>query len=411
MNIALINTYAHGGAGTAAIRTTEALNSIGHEAQLLVREGKSSETVQVIDNQWFARLPFYAERVAFLPFERDKSVRFSFSPANFGLNLSQYPLVKKADAIHLHWINQGFLGLKNIGQLLKLNKPIVWTLHDMWAFTGGCHYSQACDHYKTGCGNCFYLKKPFDKDLTYRVLQNKQSFFTDKIRFTTPSEWLAKIAQSSSLLKNAQISAIPNPINIDFFKPFSKEERAFERQKLGIPADRNVLLFVAMNIAEERKGFAFLKTGLEKLHAQHPDFQADILVLGKCDPKVLAELPFPTKPLGLVSDPAEMRKFYALADVFIIPSLEDNLPNTVMESLACGTPVVGFETGGISEMVGHLENGFIAKQRDSGALADGIYLLLNNKEKLFKMRESARKKVVDNYSFSVVAKQYERLYL
>ena len=413
MNVAVLNTYAHGGAGTAAIRTTEALVSIGHNAHLLVREGVPSDLIHLVGaegSNWFPRLPFYAERAAFWPFERDKSVRFAFSPANFGLDLSQNKLVKNADAIHLHWINQGFLGLKNIAQLSDLHKPIVWTLHDMWAFTGGCHYSRDCRNYETGCGNCFYLKKPFDKDLSYRVLQKKQQLFSEKIRFTTPSAWLARIARSSFLLKNADIRAIPNPIDIAFFKPISTEERLAERQKLGIAAERNILLFVAMNIAEERKGFVFLKTALEKLHAQNPDFQADILVLGKCEPQVLAELPFPARPLGLIREPSEMRKFYALADVFIIPSLEDNLPNTVMESMACGTPVVGFDTGGIPEMVDHQINGFVAKQKDAAGLADGIYNLLKNKEILLKFREAARQKVVEHYSYEIVAKQYEKLY-
>ncbi len=410
MKVALVNTYAHGGAGTAAIRTAEALASIGHDARLLVREGKRSKFVQVVENQRLAKIPFLAERLAFLPFEKDWSVRFAFSPANFGLDLSRHPLIKTADAIHLHWINQGFLGLKNIAQLAALGKPLVWTLHDMWAFTGGCHYSRGCENFQTGCGDCPFLKWPSKGDLSRRVLKKKHMLFSDKIKFTTPSEWLARIARTSSLMKDADIRVIPNPIDTGFFRPFSDEERLAERQRLDIAPGRAVLLFVAMNVAEERKGYSFLKTALEKIRSQRPEFQADMLVLGKCDAAVLAELPFPARPLGLVKEAAEMRRFYALADCFIIPTLEDNLPNTVMESLSCGTPVVGFKTGGIPEMVGHLESGFLAEQRNAEELAAGILYLFEEKGRLEKVRDVARRKAVNSYGHETVARLYERLY-
>ena len=410
MKIAIINTYAHGGAGTAAIRTTEALRSIGHDAKLLVREGHSTEIIKAFPNKRIAKIPFIAERLTFLPFEHDKSVRFSFSPANFGLDLRCNSLVQQSDAIHLHWINQGFLGLKNIEQLTKMNKPVVWTLHDMWAFTGGCHYSRECNHFETGCGNCFFLKKPAPNDLSYKVLHKKIEHFSNKIKFTTPSEWLAKIARTSFLLKNADIQAIPNPIDTSFFKPISKSEVLQERNKLGIPVGSKVLLFVAMNISEIRKGFVFLKLALQKLKENNPNSKIELLVLGKCDTKVLESLPFPSTALGLVNNSREMRKYYAVADAFVIPSLEDNLPNTVMESMSCGTPVIGFETGGIPEMVDHQVNGFIAQQKDIEGLAKGIFEVMEKEENLDKMRGSARKKVVANYSYSIVAGNYEKLY-
>lgn len=410
MKVVILNTYPHGGAGMAAFRLTEALNSVGHEATMLTRQPGSSPLIQSVKNSWRNKFPFLAERLSFLPFERDKSVRFSFSPANFGIDLSQNSIVQQADIIHLHWINQGFISISQIEKLAKLNKPIVWTMHDMWPFTGGCHYSGDCINYKTGCGNCPYLNKPSATDLSARIISGKKKHWPKNIRFVTCSNWLAGVARSSELLKNASIQAIPNPIDTQFWKPLSPEERAAERARLGIAPDKKVLLFVAMNVHETRKGWAYLAASLEILKTQLVDNQLKILVLGKAPAENLAALPFPTRPLGLISAPAEMRRFYGIADVFVIPSLEDNLPNTVMESLACGTPVAGFATGGIPEMVGHLSEGFIAPQRDSTQLADGIQWIISDNERLNSLRKNCIQKVADNYSYEKVAKQYLQVY-
>lgn len=357
-------------------------------------------------NRW----PFYAERLSFLPFERDKSVRFSFSPANFGKNLSRHPLVREADVLHLHWINQGFLSLKNIRELAKTGKPIVWTLHDMWAFTGGCHYSRGCDHFKNACGNCPFLKRPDPNDLSHRIWERKRQLLPRNIQFVTCSEWLAGEAGSSSLLKDFPVKAVPNPIDTAVFKPLAGSERLAFRRENGISSGARLLLFAAMKISEERKGFRYLLEALQIFKTQHPDFQLEILVLGKSAPETLAALPYPFHALGLVQDQAALVRAYGAADVFAIPSLEDNLPNTVMESLACGTPVAGFATGGIPEMVGHLKEGFIAPQGNSQALAEGIFQVLNDDKNLETYRENARKKVERDYADAVVASKYREIY-
>ena len=398
MNVLLLNTYPQGGAGVACRRLQSALRESGTTANLL--------TASDVGNRW----RFYAERLSFLPFERDKSVRFSFSLANFGKNIAQHPLVREADVLHLHWVNQGFLSLKNIRQLAELDKPIVWTLHDMWAFTGGCHYSQGCDHFKNECGNCPFLKKPADGDLSNRVWNRKRQFFPKNIQFVTCSEWLAEVAQSSSLLRDRPVTSIPNPIDTTIFKASGEaERRAFHAEK-GIAPDAKVLLFAAMKVSEERKGFRFLLEALQILKTQHPDFQIEILVLGKAEAESLAALPYPAHALGLVSEQADLARIYGSADVFAIPSLEDNLPNTVMESLACGTPVVGFQTGGIPEMVGHQKEGFIAPQGDSQMLAEGIHWVTGNETRLENLRLAAWQKVEQNYANETVARRYLELY-
>ncbi|MGI9159333.1 MAG: hypothetical protein ACR2K1_06240 [Saprospiraceae bacterium] len=193
----------------AAQRLRAALQSVGMQADFLTAD------------QAGAKWPFYAERLSFLPFERDRSVRFSFSLANFGHDIRKHPLVQGADVLHLHWINQGFLSLQNIRQLATLGKPIVWTLHDMWAFTGGCHYSGACDHYQHGCGNCPFLRRPGSQDLSKTILDRKRVLFPKNIHFVTSSEWLCGVARSSALLQSYSVEAIAIPVDTDIFKPMT----------------------------------------------------------------------------------------------------------------------------------------------------------------------------------------------
>lgn len=398
MNVLLLNTYPHGGAGVACRRLQTALSLSGVASPLL--------TAADAGKRW----PFYAERLSFVPFERDKTVRFSFSIANFGNDLSKHPLVREADVLHLHWINQGFLSLKNIRQLAELGKPLVWTLHDMWAFTGGCHYSGTCEHFQHACGNCPYLRAPAANDLSNRIWRRKQAFYPEKIQFVTCSQWLGEVARSSGLLRNYPVAAIPNPIDTDVFKPLSDAQRADFRAAKGIAPGAHLLLFAAMKVGEERKGFRFLREALDLLKQQQPGLPIELLVLGKADPEALATLPYPVHALGLVQDQAALVQAYGAADVFVIPSLEDNLPNTVMESLACGTPVAGFATGGIPEMVGHRQEGYIAPQRDSRELAAGIFEILAGHIPMQQYRAAARRKVETNYSNAVVAGRYIELY-
>lgn len=399
MKVLLLNTYLHGGAGIACRRLQAALLESGESASLLTRDA--------LHANW----PFYAERLSFLPFERDKSVRFSFSLANFGKNLAQHPMVQQVDILHLHWINQGFLSLENIRQLGALGKPLVWTLHDMWAFTGGCHYSGTCVNFQQSCGNCPYLRRPGKEDLSYRIWRRKQSLFPDNIQFVTCSEWLAEVARSSSLLSRYPVCAIPNPIDTQVYQPAPESIRAEFRAKLGIAKDANVLLFVAMKVTDTRKGFSFLLDALQQLQQDQPGLPVELLVLGRSTPEALAALPYPVHALGLVQDELQLAQMYNAADLFVIPSLEDNLPNTVMEALACGTPVAGFHTGGIPEMVEHLKAGYIAPQGDSKALATGIaWVLTNEKTPLSELRRAARRKAEEHYTNSVVARQYVEVY-
>ncbi len=398
MKVLLLNTYAHGGAGVACRRLRQALQENGTTADLLTAGDTGS------------RWPFYAERLSFLPYERDKSVRFSFSLANFGKDLSRHPLVQAADVLHLHWVNQGFLSLEGIRRLAETGKPMVWTLHDMWAFTGGCHYSRGCDHFKNTCGNCPFLSHPAPGDLSNRIWRRKSRLFPRNLQFVTCSQWLAEVARSSGLLRDYRVTALPNPIDTTIFKPLTPPERERFRLKKGVAPGARLLLFAAMKVGEERKGFRYLLEALHVLKARHSGFQLEILVLGQADPEALQALPYPVHALGLLRDQEQLVRAYGAADLFVIPSLEDNLPNTVMESLACGTPVAGFATGGIPEMAGHRQEGFIAPQGDSASLAGGIFEMLHEPAGLERYRLAARQKVEREYANAVVAQRYLDLY-
>lgn len=399
MHILLLNTYAHGGAGVACKRLLDGLQGVqGLQAQLL--------TASDVGSRW----PFYAERLAFLPHERDRSVRFAFSPANFGKNLTRHPLVRQADVLHLHWVNQGLLSLRGISQLGALGKRMVWTLHDTWAFTGGCHIFTYCDRFRQSCGHCPYLRQPASNDLSHQVLEKKRRFFPQNIQFVTCSAWLRDVALSSSLLAGRQVEVIPNPIDTSVFHPASEPDRASWRREMGIAPEAKILLFVAMNLRDAHKGFRFLPEALHHLKAQQPDLRLEVIVLGKSEPERLAELPYPVHALGLVHGAERLARIYGAADVFVTPSLADNLPNTVMESLACGTPVAAFRTGGIPEMVEHLREGFIARQGDSRELAEGIGWILSGIVPQEVLRENARQKVLREYANEVVAERYAALY-
>ncbi|MFN0016515.1 MAG: glycosyltransferase family 4 protein [Saprospiraceae bacterium] len=395
MRVALLTTYPHGGAGIACRRLQVALRDSGVFADLITREDTPS------------RWPFFAERLSFLPYERDKSVRFAFSLANFGSDLSKNHVIQQADVLHLHWITQGFLSLQNISQLARLGKPIVWTLHDMWAFTGGCHYSGSCKNYEQTCGRCPFLRWQGENDLSHRIWLRKKKELPANLHIVTCSEWLANLARESGLLRQYPVASIPNPIDTGIFSPSDAGKRHAFRHKHGISDSSLVLLFVAVKVQDERKGFHYLQQALSELRQSRPEQQVDLLVLGASRPEDLSALPYPAHALGLVREPEKLAEIYGAADIFVIPSLEDNLPNTVMESLACGTPVVGFQTGGIPEMVGHRINGYIVPQRDTRGLAEGITWVGQN---LMGLRLAAREKVAREYANAVVANRYTALY-
>ncbi|MBE9586740.1 glycosyltransferase family 4 protein [Mucilaginibacter sp. JRF] len=411
MKVTLINTAdAGGGAPAACMRLLKALVQNGVDVTMAVQQKLTAEPrVTATTGKRTAKANFLRERLPFIGFqEKDKTVRFAFSEANSGSNIADHPAIQEADILHLHWTNSGYLSINNLKQLLQTSKPVVWTLHDMWAFTGGCHYSNGCDNFLNQCGNCWMLRRPQANDLSHKVWQRKFDMLqsVQNLTIVSCSNWLGNVSRSSGLLGNMPTMAIPNPIDIDTFSP---KDKATVRKKWGIDADARIILFGAANINDRRKGITYLVEALHLLKQQTADSPIQMVIFGKNKHFDTTTLPFKVKELSIISAESDLAEIYSAADVFVSPSLEDNLPNMIMESLACGTPVAAFNTGGIPDLIDHQQNGYLAEYKSSADLAAGIHHLLFSEDSEG-LSTSARQKVLDNYTNNRVAKQYIDLY-
>ena len=413
MKVALINSSElSGGAAIACNRLYQAHKANDVQVSLLVQtvnEPKIDQSIHKVHGNLplsiHEKSTFYLEKLQFLPHEKDKRSRFAFSTGLFGRQIHRHPIVQEADVIHLHWINKGFVSLRGLQNLIALNKPIVWTMHDMWPITGGCHYSDECTNYKMQCGNCMMLRKSGKNDLSNKIWFKKNNAFqqTDVLQFVACSEWLASICRNSSMGRDHAVTSIPNCIDIEKYKSLTT---SLNLSKINI-------LFQAMNIEDERKGFHFFLESLKVLKALDPGLSKKITVnvIGKANPAdQISKLGYKVNYSGLLKKEADIVSAYQKAHLYIIPSLQDNLPNTVMEALSCSVPVVGFNTGGIPEMVKHLHNGYIAPRKDSLQLAKGILWSLNNPEHYATLRRHARESVEQKYSYKSVSNQYVSIY-
>jgi glycosyltransferase involved in cell wall biosynthesis len=393
LHIVLLSYHdSNGGAGIAAGRLKVALEKVGHQVDYIVREKASTSDALKFGNGIISWLKFIAERLFFLRFEKDKSIRFLFNPGVFGSDISKHQLIQQADIVHMHWVNFGFLSVSDIASLTQLNKPVFWTLHDMWAFTGGCHHSGTCENFQESCGNCKFLKNPGANDLSHRLWKaKKEGFQRQNLHIITCSDWLGNRAKQSSLLREHDIKTIPNAIDTEFFSP--------NANSLGLDSNKKYVLFVAMRVNAPAKGFHLLKEALQFLDAS----TTELLIVGG---EMTDKLPLKAHNFGQITDPAKMRDIYAAADVFVTPSLEENLPNTIMEAMACGTACVGFEVGGIPEMIEHKKTGYVAQAFDSADLAKGINWCLASKTVGVKSRERA----LELYNQTTVAQQHLAYY-
>lgn len=393
MKIVILNTSERtGGAAVAAGRLGKALEQAGIQVDKLVRK-----------DTWLNRFRFYWERlIIFLCNHLNRKNLFAVSIANTGMDLSGHPLVKDADIIHLHWINQGFLSLKDIEELVKLNKPIVWTMHDMWPCTGICHYARDCEKFQMICESCFFLKSK-GKDLSTSVFDKKLSLYKEaNITFVGCSRWLSGKAKKSYLLRDKTVLSIPNPIDTEVYHPMDQD---MTRELLGLPSGKRLLLFGALNVTDKRKGIDYLIEALRKIEKQ----DVELVVFGQAKDDIRDLFPVSIHSMGYLSDESKIVALYNAVDMFITSSLEENLPNTIMESMACGTPCVGFEIGGIPEMIDHKINGYVASYKDASDLANGIRWVLEHEDQQA-LSDACVKKVQENYTEEVVAKQYMALY-
>ena len=397
-----------GGAYAAAYRLHQGLKKLNVNSTMLVGD-KTRDDVTVLSDSsklgkgWAKISP----TLDLLPLKcypnHEKSL---FSPQFLPDRLTRQVAQINPDVINLHWINGGYLKIETIA---KFKKAIVWTLHDMWTFTGGCHYNGDCMNYTNSCGACPQLHSNKEKDLSRWIWQRKAKAWQNlNLTVVTPSHWLAKCAASSSLLRDTRIEVIPYGLDMKRYKPIQK---SVARSILGLPEDKQLILFGAMSATSDpRKGFNLLQSALQKLSQSGWGENVELVVFGSSKPSNPLELEFNSHYLGRLSDDISLALVYAAADVFVAPSVQDNLPNTVMESLACGTPCVAFDIGGMPDMIDHQQNGYLAKPFDVEDLARGIAWVLEDEESLRKLGVNGREKVEQNYTLEIQANSYMSLY-
>lgn len=408
----IVNTSERtGGAAIAAGRLTEALKSHGIKAKMLVRDKQTDRISTVaLGGGWKQVRKFVWERVVIWinsHFRRERL--FSVDIANTGNDITRLPEFKEADLIHLHWINQGMLSLKVIRKILASGKPVVWTMHDMWPCTGICHHARTCTAFHSECGACPMIYSQKRKDLSTRIFRQKQRLYASGgIHFVTCSHWLEGMAKQSALLANQPVSVIPNPISTTLFHPMKQTEA---RQKLALPTEGKLILFGSVKLTDKRKGIDYMVEACRLLAKQHPALkeQLALVAVGMHAAELQPLVPFKVHNMGYVKEEHQLAEIYNAADLYVIPSLDENLPNTIMEAMACGTPCVGFPTGGIPEMIDHLKNGYLTKEHSAEQLAEGIYTLLTTPA-YESLSHEAVAKVNACYSERSVANQYGQLY-
>ena len=409
MKVLLLNTSERtGGAAVASNRLMRALQKQGIEVKMLVRDKQSqNKDIDSINTNWIMRylnrFRFYWERlIIFLANHFHKEELFRVSIANTGADISRHPWVQEADIIHLHWINQGFLSLKDIQKLSLLDKPIVWTMHDMWPCTGICHHARECIFYHTLCKQCFYLQS-HNVDLSTKVYQKKlQIYKPANITFVGCSHWLANRTSQSQLVKGKNILSIPNPISTT---SFYSQNQTDSRRLFNLPTNKKLILFGALNVTDVRKGVNYLLKALTLM----PINDIELVVFGQVKNDIKHLVPISIHSMGYLTDEKKIATLYNAVDLFVTSSLDENLPNTIMEAMACGTPCVGFATGGIPEMIDHLQNGYVAEYKSAEDLANGIRWVLEHPDKE-SLSKACVEKVKRCYAEEIVAKQYIHLY-
>jgi glycosyltransferase involved in cell wall biosynthesis len=413
MRVLIVNTSERiGGAAIAAGRLVEALKNNGIKAKMLVRE-KQTDRLSVIElkRNWWRVWQFIWERILIWKENRFKKHNlFAVDIANTGTDITVLPEFQAADIIHLHWINQGMLSLNDIRKILLSGKPVVWTMHDMWPCTGICHHARECDKYHQECHHCPYIYKGGGKkDLSNQVFKKKKEIYQSApVTFVTCSRWLKERAGQSALLNGHTIVDIPNPISTGLFKP---QNSLAARNKMELPTDKKLILFGSVKVTDKRKGIDYFVESCKLLAEMHPELKEElgVVVYGKNSEQLKPLIPFQVYALDYISNEKDLVKIYNAVDLYVTPSLEENLPTTIMEAMACGVPCVGFNVGGIPEMIDHLHNGYVAEYKSAEDLANGIIWTLSESE-YQSLSEEACRKAVSNYSESIVAKKYIDIY-
>ncbi|MFV9474473.1 glycosyltransferase family 4 protein [Advenella sp. RU8] len=405
MKILIVNTLdIKGGAAKAAYRLHHALRAEGVDSHMLV-QNKSSDDFTVIGpitsrQKVLSKIRPFLDMLP-LNFYKNRTKTF-FSPAwvPFSDIVSQINKLKP-DIVHLHWITGGMMRIEDIA---RINAPVVWSLHDDWAFTGGCHIKWECKKYTKSCGACPRLDSSKEKDLSYKVWRRKRKIFSKKkLTIIGVSQWLTNCSLSSSLLGEKSHVTLPNPLNTQIFKP---QFRKTCRKLWNLPYDKKLILFGANSATSDiNKGFKELSEALKLIKTTNIEF----VVFGSSEPEEPLDFACKTHYLGHLYDEVSLVALYSAVDVMLVPSLQEAFGQTASESMACGTPVVAFGATGLLDIVDHKNNGYLANAFDSSDLANGIDWVLEHDDPQ-QLADNARQKIVKCFDSEVIARKYINLY-
>ena len=403
MKILIVNfSDIDGGAARAAHRLHKALLTENIDSKMLVEIKKTNDFTilgpENIFDKIIVKFKGIRNKVPLFWYKKPSV----FSPSSH----TSSNLIKKInsinpDIVHLHWINAGMLSVKDIS---KIKAPIIWSLHDNWAFTGGCHIMESCKKYIDNCGKCPKLNSNSENDLSRKLWKKKKRSYNkiNNLTIIGLSNWINESSKKSSLLKNRPHINLPNLINTKIFKPINKSEA---RNLLNLPLDKKLILFGAYNsLCDTNKGFLELTSSLKEIESN-----VELVIFGSNQANEPYNFGFKAHYLWHLHDDISLVTLYNAADVTVVPSLQENLSNTIMESLSCGTPVVGFNIGGNSDLIEHKANGYLAEPFSAKDLAKGIEWVIAKENTMF-LSDNARQKVIADFDSKIVAKEYIKLY-
>lgn len=396
-----------GGAAKAATRLLKGVDSQGVDARLLVQRKSGSDPLidgpRSLTGKAFGFIRPTIEQMMFgiTPDKMNGPFCASFLPDRLAAQVAR----TAPDLIHLHWVAR----MMRLEKLRRLTMPIVWTMHDSWAFTGGCYLPGGCTRFQESCGACPILGSAREDDLSHRIWQRKRQAWHDlAMTIIAPSRWMASRAKASSLFCNTRVEVIPNGLDITTYKPCDKNSA---RETFSLPQDKRLVLFGAMGVTSDRnKGFHLFVEAVHKLAADPGSDMIELVIFGSEVPHPPQNFGFRTHYLGLQHDDSSLAQLYSAADVFVLPSIQENLPYTVMEAMACGTPCVAFDQGGVSDLIDHEQNGFLARPYEPDDLARGIAWVLENDARRENLSNHARQKVEREFSGAMIAERHMELY-
>lgn len=390
-----------GGAHRSAFRLHKALRAAGVDSIMAVREKASSDThvyqVSAAEMGWPRRGRGFIDRLpASCLVNKDEPISLGLQSMHLDRVIDRL----KPDVVHLHWVNGGMVG---IAAAAKAKRPVIWTLHDMWAFTGGCHYAGPCTEFRASCGSCPKVKPwPVVRSVSHWVHARKLRLWGgQRLNAIAPSQWMATAARESSLFSNADVREIKYCFDPAVFR---SDGRVAARQRLGLPAEKPCVLFV--NASQPRKGAAMIARIMEEMSQMPAWKESEFLFAGGLPRGLQGDEPR-VRLLPATHDEGVMAEYFAAADLFVMPSLEDNLPNVIIESLACGTPVAAFAVGGIPEMITEGQNGCLSAECTVAGMAQAIARL---ERTMLRSRSEIAADARTAYSQAEVSRQHVAFY-